>query len=70
MFFYPRHDKYEQSMEVVAVGRWCWVFLSAGVLLIWIIVGQGPTVLAVGAMGFRSPVRICRRAVALLPASY
>ena len=30
--------------------RWCWVnFQCQGVLLIWIIVGQGPTVLAVGA---------------------
>ena len=32
--------------------RWCWVnFQCRGVLLIWIIVGQGPTVLAVGASG-------------------
>ena len=32
--------------------RWCWVnFQCWGVLLIWIIVGQGPTVLAVGAGG-------------------
>ena len=32
--------------------RWCWVnFQCRGVLLIWIIVGQGPTVLAVGAGG-------------------
>ena len=31
---------------------WCWVnFQFRGVLLIWIIVGQGPTVLAVGAGG-------------------
>ena len=29
------------------VGRWCWV----GVLRLWISVGQGPTVLAVGAGG-------------------
>ena len=30
--------------------RWCWVnFQCQGVLLIWIIVGQGPIVLAVGA---------------------
>ena len=29
---------------------WCWVnFQCQGVLLIWIIVGQGPTALAVGA---------------------
>ena len=32
--------------------RWCWVnFQCRGVLLIWIIVGQGPTVLAVDAGG-------------------
>ena len=32
--------------------RWCWVnFQCRGVLLIWIIVGQGPTALAVGAGG-------------------
>ena len=32
--------------------RWCWVnFQYRSVLLIWIIVGQGPTVLAVGAGG-------------------
>ena len=32
--------------------RWCWVNLQCrGVLLIWIIVGQGPTVLSIGAGG-------------------
>ena len=32
------------------VVRWCWVNLQCrGVLLTWIRVGQGPTVLAVGA---------------------
>ena len=32
--------------------RWCWVnFQCRGVLLIWLIVGQGPTALAVGAGG-------------------
>ena len=32
--------------------RWSWVnFQCRGVLLIWIIVGQGPTALAVGAGG-------------------
>ena len=32
--------------------RWCWVnFQCRGVLLIWIIVGQGPAALAVGAGG-------------------
>ena len=34
------------------VEQWCWVnFQCRGVLLIWIIVGQGPTALAVGAGG-------------------
>ena len=34
------------------VVRWCWVnFQCWGVLLIWIVVGQGPTALAVGAGG-------------------
>ena len=34
------------------VVRWCWVnFQWWGVLLIWIIVGQGPTALVVGAGG-------------------
>ena len=34
------------------VVRWCWVrFQCRGVLLIWNRVGQGPTVLAVGADG-------------------
>ena len=34
------------------VVRWCGVnFQCRGVLLIWIIVGQGPTALAVGAGG-------------------
>ena len=32
--------------------QWCWVnFQCRGVLLIWILVGQGPIVLAVGAGG-------------------
>ena len=34
------------------VVQWCWVnFQCRGVLLIWMIVGQGPTALAVGAGG-------------------
>ena len=34
------------------VVRWFWVsFQCRGVLLIWILVGQGPTVLTVGAGG-------------------
>ena len=33
--------------------RWCWVnFQCRGVLLIWLIVGQGPIALAAGAVGF------------------
>ena len=31
--------------------RWYWVDFQQGVLLIWIIVGQGPTALVVGAGG-------------------
>ena len=30
---------------------WCWVNFQSRILLIWIIVGKGPTVLAVGAGG-------------------
>ena len=34
------------------VVRWCWVnFQCRGVLLIWLIIGQGPTALAVGTGG-------------------
>ena len=34
------------------VVQWCWVnFQCWGVLLIWIVVGQGPSALAVGAGG-------------------
>ena len=37
---------------VVQVERWCWVnFQCRGVPLIWIIGGQGPIALAVGAGG-------------------
>ena len=40
------------TVEGGRVVRWCWVnFKCRGVLLIWIIVGQGPTALAVGAGG-------------------
>ena len=32
--------------------QWCWVnFQCRGILLIWLIVGQGPAALAVGAGG-------------------
>ena len=38
--------------EVGRVVQWCWVnFQCLGVLLIWIIVGQGPIACAVGAGG-------------------
>ena len=41
-----------QSLGGGRVVRWCWVsFQCRGVLLIWSRVGQGPTVLAVGAGG-------------------
>ena len=46
--------------------RRCWInFQYWGVLLIWIIVGQGPIVLAIGAGGvcldiFYAPVTIVR----------
>ena len=50
--------KLKVSHSVVAVGivagggAWCWVnFQCRGVLLLWIIVGQGPIALAVGAGG-------------------
>ena len=34
------------------VVRWCWInFQCRGVLVIWIIVGQGPTALAVDSGG-------------------
>ena len=40
------------SLRGGRVVRWCWViFQCRGVLLIWIVVGQGPTALAVGAGG-------------------
>ena len=46
--FYSRPSVLRGGLVV----RWCWVnFQCRGVLLIWIIVGQGPTALAVGAGG-------------------
>ena len=37
--------------------RWCWInFQCRGVLLVWKIVGQEPTVLAVGAGGGGSDI--------------
>ena len=43
------HSYLERGGRVV---RWSWVnFQCRGVLLIWIIVGQGPTALAIGAGG-------------------
>ena len=51
-------DIITQSLQYAGGGgggrvvRWCWVnFQCRGVLLIWIIVGQGPIALAVGAGG-------------------
>ena len=41
--------------------RWCWVnFQCRGVLLIWILVGQGPTVLVVGVGGDCSDIFFSR----------
>ena len=41
-----------QNLGGGRVVRWCWVnFQCQGVLLIWIVVGQGLTALAVGAGG-------------------
>ena len=49
---------YEQENSILGLSgggrvvRWCWVnFKCRGVLLIWIIVGNGPTAFAVGAGG-------------------
>ena len=43
------HLRWEAILLGWLVGVMCWVnFKCWGVLLIWIIVGQGPTVLAVG----------------------
>ena len=50
-----RVDFLRPPLKEIGGGRvvlWCWVnFHCRGVLLIWIIVGQGPTALAVGAGG-------------------
>ena len=50
-----REKKMSRQSPVVrgwSVVRWCWVnFQCRGVLLIWIIVGQGPIALAVDAGG-------------------
>ena len=47
-----RGNSYGRGFECGWVVRWCWVnFQCPGVLLIWLIVGQGPTALAVGASG-------------------
>ena len=51
MFSY-REILFSQLEAGGRVERWCWVNLQCrGVLLIWIIVGQGPTALAIGAGG-------------------
>ena len=44
------------------VGRRCWVNCR-GVLLIWITVGQGPIVLAVGAVGGYLDIFLIHRSV-------
>ena len=46
------HDSVQKRNGGGWVVRWCWVnFQYRGVLLIWIIVGQEPTALAVDACG-------------------
>ena len=54
-FFYFYNFEYQGSINVSGEGRvvrWCLVnFQYRGVLLIWVRVGQGPTALAVGAVG-------------------
>ena len=59
----------ELSVSLNGVGgrvvRWSWVnFQCRGVLLIWVIVGQGPTAVAVGAGGV---VRSCLLSTSLSP---
>ena len=47
-------DTVRSQIEKVGgrVEPWCWVnFQCRGILLVWIIVGQGPTALALGAGG-------------------
>ena len=56
MGFYDTSQLCTTYLDEVSSGgrvvRWSWVnFQCRGVLLIWIIVGQGPTALAVGAGG-------------------
>ena len=56
MFSKEPKEKSQEDVSKTGVGgrvvRRCWVnFQCWGVLLTWIIVGQGPTVLAVGAGG-------------------
>ena len=47
-----RESRRSPDMRGGRVVRWCWVnFQCRGVLLIWIIVEQGPSALAVGAGG-------------------
>ena len=37
---------------MVGIGQWCWVTFSAGgILLVWIMMEKGPTVLEVGTGG-------------------
>ena len=51
-YSYPHSNSLLHIFRGGRVVRWCWVnFQCRGVLLIWIIVGQGLTVLSVGAGG-------------------
>ena len=51
--------KYESGRSRVV--QWCWVnFQFQGVFLIWIIVGQRPVALAVGAGGGCLDIFFCR----------
>ena len=54
VLFFPRHvlDKISDLIGGGRVERRCWVnFQCRGVLLLWMIVGQGPIALAIGAGG-------------------
>ena len=54
---YPNNSKFSHEFVLSPVGggrmeRRCWVnFQCWGVLLVWMVVGQGPIALAVGAGG-------------------
>ena len=51
-FRFISYKGFQRISEGGRVVRWCWVnFQCRGVLLIWIMVGQGPIAIAVGAGG-------------------